>query len=446
MIKLALELAELGKIKIGKKGKETTSSRGNKFRQPVKFDHFEVTTVNRDANGDYILDSEIMANYGANPKTLNIFFLFDNIDQNFQTRFALFAKSECRCSGDGRTAQRKLENGQMTEIACDPETCPFYQNKQCKISGVLNCLLAESQTVGGIYRLRTHSFHSVRNILGSLSLIQQLTGGILSGIKFQLTISPKAVSVGGKATTIQILNIEYRGLQKNLLDTVIDIKKDRIAFGTNMKQLELKEESIKTMTPDQIKEISDEFYPESIVEPKTEIVKTGDTEVEVTNNSQKLTTKEPKAEEVPVSEVENIRAELIEKCIDLEKQIGTKKDELLAKRNSMIGTKMIQGCTDVSEIANYHSSLEAELELKVEADKAKSTAKKELEALRTAIQDIYTINKVSTEQQRQFNYETIKTAELRSCRTKGNLETLLELVKMNYDVGDIPAEDGMEVL
>ena len=164
------------------------------------------------------------------------------------------------------------------------------------------------------------------------------------------------------------------------------------------------------------------------------------------NKSQKLTTKEPEAEDVPASEVKNINAELIEKCIDLELQIGIKKDELLAKRTAMLGTTMIHGCQDSAVLANYHSSLEAELELKAETDKAKSIAKKELEALRTAIQDIYTSNKVSTEQQRQFNYETLKTAELSSSRTKAKLETLLELVKMNYDVGDIPAEDGMEVL
>ena len=441
MIKLALQLAEIGKIKIGKKGKEITSKAGNKFRPPVKFDHFEVTTANRDGNGDLVLDTEIMEQYPKDPKTLNIFFLFDDIDQNFQTRYALFTKSECKCSGDGVVAMRKLKTGQTEEVDCDPETCPFYQNKQCKISGVLNCLLAESQTVGGIYKLRTHSFHSVRNILSSLVLVQELTGGILSGIKFQLTISPKAASVEGRATTIQVLNIEYRGLRKSLLDTVLAIKKDRITFGTNMKQLELKEESIREMTADQIKEISEEFYPESIVEPETEIVKADGTEIEVVNKSQKLTTKEPEAEEVPASEVKDINAELIAKCIDLERKIGVTKEQLIAKRTAMIGTPKIHGCSSPISLANYHSSLEAELELKVEGDKVKNEAKKELEALRTAILDIYTTNKVSVEQQRQFNYETLKTAELSSSRTKAKLETLLELVKMNYDVGDMPAED-----
>ena len=429
MIKLALQLAEIGKIKIGKKGKEIISKAGNKFRPPVKFDHFEVTTANRDGNGDLVLDTEIMEHYPKDPKTLNIFFLFDDIDQNFQTRYALFSKSECKCSGDGVVAMRKLKSGQMEEVDCDPETCQFYQNKQCKISGVLNCLLAESQTVGGIYKLRTHSFHSVRNILSSLVLIQELTGGILSGIKFQLTISPKAASVEGRATTIQVLNIEYRGLRKNLLDTVLDIKKDRIAFGTNMKQLELKEESIKEMTADQIQEISEEFYPESIVEAETEIVKSGGVEVEVVNKSQKLTTKEPEAENVPQKEVDNITDELIAKCLSLKKSLEIKQDDWnkLVMETLKVGT--IDGFDDPEKLAVLYG----ELEKLAGKKEQKGLEKVKLAELRKSIQDIYDTNRVTIGEQREINQDGLGTPMLTSSRTASKLKDLLDYLESAFD-------------
>ena len=46
MIKgLTPRFAEVGKIKIGGKGKQTTSANGKKFNPPVRFDHFVVTTT-----------------------------------------------------------------------------------------------------------------------------------------------------------------------------------------------------------------------------------------------------------------------------------------------------------------------------------------------------------------------------------------------------------------
>jgi len=42
---LTPQLAERGKIKIGMKGEEKTSSQGKKFLQPVKLDHFLICTM-----------------------------------------------------------------------------------------------------------------------------------------------------------------------------------------------------------------------------------------------------------------------------------------------------------------------------------------------------------------------------------------------------------------
>jgi len=448
MIKnLELMLAEVGKIKIGTKGKIRQGKNGE-WRQPEKLDHFLITTVERDSGGLLIPDKQVMDKYPENPKEIDIMFLFDEIEKNFQSSYALFAGSTCRCRGDGEKAVRLNKDGSTSEIACNPQTCPFYSDPaskaKCKMNGVLSCLLSKSTRLGGIYKFRTTGFHSVRNITSSLGFIRQLTGGRLAGIPFKLTMGGKNSQVAGRGTFYAV-NVEYHGTPNEMLECVMGVAKNRALLKHDMKVIGFNEIKIdEALTSEEMKDIMEEFYPENqptYPHAEKQTVEVSGSKVEVTNNSQKLTLKEPEAEDVPDSEVKNINAELIAKCIVLERKTGVTKEQLIAKRTAMIGTSKIHGCSSPISLASYHSSLEAELELKAETDNAKSIAKKELESLRTSIQDIYTSNKVSTEQQRQFNYETLKTAELSSSRTKVKLETLLELVKMNYDVGDIPAED-----
>ncbi len=52
-------LPERGKIKIGYKGKTITSAKGNEFQPPKKLDHFFVTTLERDKDGNFKHDKAI---------------------------------------------------------------------------------------------------------------------------------------------------------------------------------------------------------------------------------------------------------------------------------------------------------------------------------------------------------------------------------------------------
>jgi len=50
-------LAEVGKIKIGGKGKKVTSKKGAQFRVPEKYDHFVITTNFKDPRtDDFVVD------------------------------------------------------------------------------------------------------------------------------------------------------------------------------------------------------------------------------------------------------------------------------------------------------------------------------------------------------------------------------------------------------
>ena len=55
-------LIEFGKLKIGRKSAvEKTSSKGTKYRVPEKLDHFLITGMDRDENGDLRVDDQLMA-------------------------------------------------------------------------------------------------------------------------------------------------------------------------------------------------------------------------------------------------------------------------------------------------------------------------------------------------------------------------------------------------
>ena len=89
-------LAEVGKIKIGGKGKQTVSQKGKVFRLPEKYDHFVVTTNFKDISTDrYIPDTELMQKIAEmtkqdpdNLKLIPVTLLFDDPNLNFMVRFS----------------------------------------------------------------------------------------------------------------------------------------------------------------------------------------------------------------------------------------------------------------------------------------------------------------------------------------------------------------------
>src|SRR5262249_48057625 len=62
-------VCELGKIKIGGLGEKRTSKSGGEYRMPVKLDHFRITKLTRDKNGDLIEDAELMAALASHADT-----------------------------------------------------------------------------------------------------------------------------------------------------------------------------------------------------------------------------------------------------------------------------------------------------------------------------------------------------------------------------------------
>jgi len=100
IVNLPKKLNEAGKIKIGKKGAEVESKEGRKFRQPMRLDHFIITTTEKDENGDFIEDVELMdkikesgrsmVNKDGNIIGIPIRLLYDDNELNFPNRYASY--------------------------------------------------------------------------------------------------------------------------------------------------------------------------------------------------------------------------------------------------------------------------------------------------------------------------------------------------------------------
>lgn len=259
-----LQLAEAGKIKIGKKQPPKANSDPNGFRPPMKLDHFIVTTTEKDKKtGDMKLDEKVMRIIKDDCRVLKVSLPYDTIELNFQSSYARYTSSKCLCRGDGKTARDDKGN----IIPCDPKTCEFALGKTCKPSGILSVILEDAPGIGGVYKFRTTSWNSIRNIYSALHFITTKTGGILAGIPLNMVLLPKTVNIpNGKGTTvIYMVNLEIpvsmsemrrlaREEAKLRADTLIDTRK-------------WESEAVKQLAPpepteEEVKEITEEFFPE----------------------------------------------------------------------------------------------------------------------------------------------------------------------------------------
>ncbi|MFP3869039.1 MAG: hypothetical protein ACLFUU_12940 [Desulfobacteraceae bacterium] len=266
-------LAERGKIKIGDKGEVRKSQTGKEFMLPKKLDHFMITTLHRDAAGRLMLDKELMSRFageGGKITELPIRLLYDDIELNFQTRYAYYSGNRCICSGDGETAQR-LRNGKYVEVPCPCERQePTYQGKDpCKVNGTLSVLLQGVNRIGGVWKFRTTSYNTVQNILSGLALIKTITGGVLAGIPLNMVLSPKTVTVPttGQNMVVYVVSIEYQGTEEQLAEIGYDLARTRAEHKIRMEEIEAQARKLLTQqveTPEEQKEVQEEFYPEGV--------------------------------------------------------------------------------------------------------------------------------------------------------------------------------------
>lgn len=286
MIKgLKAHLARRGHIKIGGLGEERKTKGGDKFALPEKWDHFKITTLERDPAGRLIIDHEVMKHYGEKPKEINIIFFSNKIQDVYEDFFAYYTGRSCTCKGDGKVAvwdkkvggepkgltvlEEDRGNGKVKVACClnndHGEDCPYISKDdngsevKCKPNAILRCLIEEAQSVGAVYEFRTTSWNTLRALRGSFGILERVTGGhmAMAGLPLKLRVSPKPVQKNGKARTVYVVHFEYPGSIKALRDITIQIQKQAVNYGKELVALSSSFED----SPEEIGEVVKEFYP-----------------------------------------------------------------------------------------------------------------------------------------------------------------------------------------
>jgi Recombination directionality factor-like len=284
-------LIELGKIKIGAKQKQVrTSAGGVGWRAPEKHDHFTITTMNRDTTGDLVTDKNLMdqliAEFGdpdGKLRQIPVRMLSDDLDEVLQAGFVWYGGKSVGARSDGKVVTWLFDHhpqrfGQKLAKPVEekwsdeflklksPKGGPLF-----KLHATLNCVIAARQAkFGGVYKFRTTSVISFRQLYGSLLHVSNLTGGILAGMPLVLVLRPIQVSPGGKVSTVYVVHAELRGADLGELQ-----QQALLISQSRVKQFEQVQENRRayqkllmapgTESAAEAAEIADEFVPDGPV-------------------------------------------------------------------------------------------------------------------------------------------------------------------------------------
>ena len=211
-------LPRLGKIRLGAKKK---NANGKEY--PTALDHFNLKDV-----------PWVEEVYGEKCKELDIMFPVENTEVFFPQALKAYRASGlfCRCD-DGQTATRvfvekdgqgkkhladsnhSVKEGEMFELPCQYQDCPYTLNKMCKPIGRLQFLLPGVERFG-CYEISTTSWNSMVSVNNYINAIKGSAGRI-SNIPLKLRLVPQKATANGKSTIIHVLELVYMGTTQSLI-------------------------------------------------------------------------------------------------------------------------------------------------------------------------------------------------------------------------------------
>lgn len=218
-------LPRLGKIRLGTKAK---SQSGKEY--PKALDHFNFTDV-----------PEVEEIYGKECRELPVILPADDPNVFFPTARKAYRKCGLFCAcDDGETAHRVfvkedkqgmaflesegrvVKDGAFYEMPCPGESCNYFENKMCKNLGRLLFILPDVPRFG-VYEIATTSYNSIVNLMSMTDAIRNAVGTV-SGVPLHLLLKPMQVQPDGKAKTVYVLELEYRGSYQQLAGVGLKIR------------------------------------------------------------------------------------------------------------------------------------------------------------------------------------------------------------------------------
>lgn len=318
---LRRELAVIGRIKIGGlEGNKRTTKDGKEWQAPVKYDHFQVKTMVRGADGNFIVDQTIQKKLGEKPTDLDVMLLYNDNELNFRTTYALYEGKRIGCKGDGEKAiQINTQTGEVVEKCCPCEK--LDQPRGCKAHGTLYCILRDAEITGGVWKYSTTSKNTISNIMSSLDFISLCVGGKIAGLPLTMKLFPKeTVTPEGQPTKIWIVGLFYKGNPIEMLENAISLEKRRLEGGIKMELLEY-----------QIREEFKKQIVESEIIDEEEIPEFHPTNEAPTINQVLAPPEPPKQETVKQDQVETPKPVEAPKPIETPKTVETPKEVKLEK-------------------------------------------------------------------------------------------------------------------
>lgn len=286
MIKnLMPRLPERGHIKIGALGEKRTSRSGGEYALPKKLDHFLVTTLERGADGNFVVDRDFHERHGDKPTEIPVRLLYDDVTLNAPSRYACYIGRTLWCSGDGEVATRisaKPGNPALPEpfqaaCPCHRQDPGYTGNDKCKMNLSLSVLIDGAGGVGGVWKFRTTSYNSITGLLSSMAFLRSVTGGILANIPFHLRIQPKqAVNPSDQSPVlIYVVSLEFAGDIAELQRMGHQIALDRATTHVSIANIEAEAKRLlmlpgppnSVLPGDDADAIVEEFYPEQAADP-----------------------------------------------------------------------------------------------------------------------------------------------------------------------------------
>jgi len=223
-------LPRLGKIRLGEK----KISQGGK-EYPAALDHMSLEDVPWVAEALGVATCHDDKSGKPTCKSLEVVFPLDEEHIIFPQARKAYRQSGLFCvCGDGKSATRvrvednkdeqgeafiaeqglEVKVGEMFELPCPGDDCPYWTAKHCKPIGRLLFMLPNVPRLG-VYEITTSSWNSMVNVNSYFAFVRALAGRI-SMIPFRLTLRPQEVQPQGKKKTVYVLDLTFEGSVEDL--------------------------------------------------------------------------------------------------------------------------------------------------------------------------------------------------------------------------------------
>jgi hypothetical protein len=228
-------------------------------------------------------------------KSIDIMLPFEEVEQNLSTSLAVYDGRGCRCRGEGNPDKMAdyidPETGEVTNVDCCPcnmlkpdlRPHPYLKPNpqrgvQCKPHAILRCMITGAKTLGGVHVLRTTSWNTISQLLGSMSQIMQITGGLLAYIPLLLTVRPRTtvITMGDGRQSYQRIYVVDMTYQKEMLEFLEDVA--RLAHQRAQMRAQIQSRDVELLpapgheSPDEQRIISAEFAPAEEGEAEGELL------------------------------------------------------------------------------------------------------------------------------------------------------------------------------